>query len=305
MTRAHKLRIAGKAAIIAALMGGSSLSFAQDASTTTAPAPQSPVAAPVAEPIFTPPVVVRTLPTENDMVNPAAAQEAAAETAPRREPSAGTTAPTKSRTSMPTRAATPLAAAQTEAVAPDASNETLTEVTPRSIDAIEPADSMVEDAVPIAPVDPASATAESRISSDDFTLVGGIAAALAAIGLGAAFASRRRRRVVIDDRAETVNLDREYVAPRPIRDDPVFQKFAATPTPERVIHRAPIMTRPDVPVTDPLFSAPVTAGPITDPLFTPRNDVEIPITDPLFAKHDRYVGRAPAVATKREPERVN
>ena len=66
------------------------------------------------------------------------------------------------------------------------------------------------------------------------------------------------------------------------------------------------MTRPDVPITDPLFSTPVMAGPITDPLFAPRNDVQPPITDPLFAKHDRFVGRAPATpANVRERELVN
>lgn len=307
MTRAHKLNIAGKAAIIAALMGGSSLSFAQDAAPmATAPASPAPVAAPAAEPIFTPPAVVRTLPTENDVVNAAAAQEAAAETTARREPSAVANAPAKPRTSALTRAATALASAQTDAVAPDASSEMITEVKPPLTDAIGPAGSTIEDAVAVAPVSQASTTPENSISSEDLTLVGGIAAALGAVGLGAVFASRRRRKVVIGNRVETVNAEREYVAPQPIRDDPAFQRFAAAPTPERVIHRAPITTRPDVPVTDPLFSTPVIAGPITDPLFAPRNDVEIPITDPLFAKHDRYVGRAAgAHTTQREPEPVN
>lgn len=307
MTRAHKLNIAGKSAIIAALMGGSSLSFAQDAAPmATAPASPAPVAAPAAEPIFTPPAVVRTLPTENDVVNAAAAQEAAAETTSRREPSAVANAPARLRTSAPIPAATPLAAAQTDAVAPDASREIITQVTPPLTDAIEPAGSTIEDAVAVAPVSQVSTTPENNVSSDDLTLVGGLAAAMAAIGLGAVFASRRRRKVVIVDRAETVNVDREYVAPQPIRDDAAFQRFAAAPTPKRVIHRAPVTTWSDVPVTDPLFSAPVIAGPITDPLFAPRNDVEIPITDPLFAKHHRYVGRATgAHTTQREPEPVN
>ena len=106
MTRAHKLSIAGKTAIIAALMGGSSLSFAQDAApTVAAPAPPAPVADPVVEPAFTPPAAVRTLPTANDVVNPAAAQEAAAEIASKGQASPAAKTPPKPRAAAPVRSA--------------------------------------------------------------------------------------------------------------------------------------------------------------------------------------------------------
>jgi hypothetical protein len=299
MTRAHKLNIAGKTAIIAALMGGSSLSFAQEAApAVAAPVQQGPEAAPV----IAPPAAVRTLPTENDLVNPAAAQQAVAETASKPQTSAPTKAPAKSRVAAPVRAATPVAVAPTAAIAPDAP----TDIAPPPVDAIEPAVVSVEDSSVVAPADVPVPTPDAGVSDEDIALFGGIAAALAAIGFGAAFVSRRRRGVVAEDRAAVLNAAPEYVAPTPIRDDPVFQKFAAIPAQERTIQRQPIMTRPDVAITDPLFSTPVMAGPITDPMFAPRGEVEIPITDPLFAKHDRYVGRAPvAPVTKREPELVN
>ena len=69
--------------------------------------------------------------------------------------------------------------------------------------------------------------------------------------------------------------------------------------------RPQVNTRPDVPVTDPLFSRKVIPGPITDPMFAPRNDVQTPITDPLFAKHHDFVGRfrdaKPAPTPEPEP----
>lgn len=302
MTRAHKLNIARKTAIIAALMGGSSLSFAQEAPAVAAPVQQAPEAAPV----ITPPAAVRTLPTENDVVNPAAAQQAAAETASKPQTSAPTKAPAKSRVAALVRAATPVAVAPTAAIAPDAVIEEPTDIAPPPVDAIEPAVVSVEDSSVVAPADVPVPTPDAGVSDEDIALFGGIAAALAAIGFGAAFVSRRRRGVVAEDRAAVLNAAPEYVAPTLIRDDPVFQKFAAMPAQERTIQRQPIMTRPDVAITDPLFSTPVMAGPITDPMFAQRGEVEIPITDPLFAKHDRYVGRAPvAPVTKREPELVN
>jgi hypothetical protein len=300
MNNVKSIRIAGKTAIVAALMGGSSLAFAQDAAPSV-PTPAAPVAVtPAPEPAFTPPPAVTTLPTENDVVNPAAAQEAAVEAAEKREARAVATPVARPRATA--QVETPVKApAPAAAVAPYAIGEPSTDIASPAVDAIEPADTVVDDGAAIAPADETAGRVDARTSNEDLTLVGGIAAALAAIGLGAAFASRRRRRVVADDRVESAP---EYVAPRPIREDPAFQQFAATPTPERVIHRKPVMTRPDVPVTDPLFSTPVMAGPITDPLFAPRNDVELPITDPLFAKHDRFAGLARTTAA-REPELVN
>lgn len=303
MTRAHKLNIAGKTAIIAALMGGSSLTFAQDAvPTVAAPAQPAPIEAPAIAPVVAPPPAVSTLPRPNDIVNPAAAQEAAAEATRQRQ----TTAAAPVARANP-RATTPLRAAPTATASPEAAVESPTDIAAPVVDAIEPAIATVEDTAPVAPVE-ATVTENDGISTEDMTLVGGLAAALAAIGLGAAFASRRRRRVVPDNRAAAVHAAPEYTAPRPIKDDPVFQQFSPTlaPVVERPIQRAPVMTRPEVPVTDPLFSAPVAAAPITDPLFAPRNDIEPPIVDPLFAKNDRFVGRAPATpAATRARELVN
>lgn len=303
MTRAHQLNIAGKTAIIAALMGGSSLSFAQDAApTVAAPAQPTPFEAPAA-PAVAPPPAVSTLPSPNDTINPAAAQEAAAEARRLRQVTA-----TPQAVSKP-RVAAPVSAPRTVAVAPDTAVEPSNDIAPPAVDAIEPAGAPIEDTTPVASVDETTAQ-DDGISTEDMTLVGGLAAALAAIGLGAAFASRRRRRVMADDNVAVVHTAPEYPAPRPIKEDPVFQQFAPAPAAatvaERPLQRAPIMTRSNGPIADPLFSTPVVAGPITDPLFAPRNDVQPPITDPLFAKHDRFVGRTPATpAATRERELVN
>lgn len=303
MTRAQKLNIAGKTAIVAALMGGSSLTFAQAAApTVAAPAQPAPIELPAAASVIAPPPAVSTLPRPNDIVNPAAAQEAAAE-APRQRQTA-TIAPAPP---AKPRAAAPVRAAPIAAVSPEAPIKPSTDIGAPVVEATEPAIATIEDSAPVAPVE-ATVTETDGISTEDMTLIGGLAAALAAIGLGAAFASRRRRRVATDSRAPAVHAAPAYAAPRPIKDDPVFQRFAATSAPvtERPVQRTLIVTRPEVAVTDPLFSAPVAAAPITDPLFAPRNDVEIPITDPLFAKHERYGGRAPnAPKTNREPELVN
>lgn len=300
MTRAHKLNIAGKTAMIAALMGGSSLSFAQDTAPIVAdPAQPATVDAPVAAQVVAPPPAVSTLPTPNDTINPAAAQEAAAEATRLRQAAATPKAVSK----RPIASA--INAVPTATAAPDAAVEPSAAISPPAVDAIEPASAGIKDSAPIAPVEETVAQVDG-LSTEDVTLVGGLAAALAAIGLGAAFASRRRRRVVADERVAANRAAPEYAAPRPIKEDPVFQQFAPAPAIERPVQRASMIPRPDVPITDPLFSTPVMAGPITDPLFAPRNDVEPQITDPLFAKHDRFAERAPAApAAARERELVN
>lgn len=302
MTRAYKLNIVGKTAIIAALMGGSSLSFAQDAApTVAAPVQPAPVEAPAFAPAIAPPPAVSTLPSPNDIINPAAAQEAAAEVPRQREATpARPTSVARPRVMAPVRTAPTLAAAPEAAVVPS------TDIAPPVAEMIKPS-ATIEDTAPVALVDQV-VDVDEGFSTEDMTLVGGLAAALAAIGLGAAFASRRRRRVGTDSRVAAVHATPEFAAPRPIKDDPVFQQFTPAPAPvvERPLQRAPVMTRPEEPVTDPLFGAPVAAGPITDPLFAPRNDIEPPIIDPLFAKNDRFVGRTPAApAATREPELVN
>lgn len=291
MTRANALNIVGKAAIIAALMGGSSLSYAQEITTTVAvPDQPAPAEAPVAVPTMAPPPAVRTLPTANDTINPVAAQEAAAEAASKREAAAAQNPATR-RSATVAAPVAPKAPATAETI-----DDPVVNIAP-SADAIEPASVSIADTASIPQIDEPVA-AETALSNEDLTLFGGLAAALAALGLGAAFASRRRRRVAADDRLAITSSAPEYAAPPPIKDDPVFQQFAPVvnpaPVAQRPIARSPIMTRPDVPITDPLFSTPVMAGPITDPLFAPRNDVQPPITDPLFARHDRFVGRAPA-----------
>ena len=217
MTHQHKLALAGKTAVVAALMSGSSLVWAQDATAPAAPAPT-----PAAEATFAPPPVVRTMPTENDVVNPAAAEQAP----------------------------------DTVAFADD------------------------------------SVAEQDATTGEDVTLIGGMAAALAALGIGAAFFARRRRKPADVDRVTPVDAAPAFVAPQPIREASVFKQFDRTPAPQAIAPRMPIQGRSDIPVTDPLFSTPVVAGPITDPLFAPRNAVEPPITDPLFANHDRFTGRA-------------
>jgi MYXO-CTERM domain-containing protein len=282
-------------------MSGSSLSFAQDAvPVVAAPAQTAPPEAPVAAPVVAPPPAVSTLPSPNDTINPQAARDAAAETP--RQPAAATTA----KTVVKPRATAPVNATVTANASPSPSIEPEADIAAPAVETIEPADTAIQGAKAIAPVTDAEAQNEG-LSSEDMTLFGGLAAALAAIGLGAAFASRRRRRIVADDRISVAHTDPEYTAPRPIKDDPVFQQFAPAPAfAERPVKRAPMVTRPDMPITDPLFSAPVMAGPITDPLFAPRNDVEPPITDPLFAKHDRFAGRASTAPTQnRERELVS
>ncbi len=299
MIRAYKLRIAGRAAIIAALMGGSSLSLAQD----SAPAPASAVAPPAAvETTIAPPAAVRTLPTANDVVNPAAAQEAATEVSSQRQVAA---AP-KPRTA-PVRANTPVAAAPVAPIAAESVSEPSADVSSASAVTEVSDGTPIIDTTDIAPTKEVAAPSETSFSNEDITLFGGIAAALAAIGLGAAFASRRRRRVVAGDRTATVTPAPGYIAPRPIREDPAFQKFAVAPKQEHAAQRAPNLTRSDVPVTDPLFSTPVTAGPIIDPLFAPKTVVEQPITDPLFANNDRFTSRSRSFEATQSvtPEPVN
>ena len=271
MTNAQSIRIVGKTAIIAALMGGASVAFAQEA------APVSPVtAAPATEPSFTPPPAVSTLPTQNDVVNPIAAQDAAVE----RESRVAAAPVIRPRAAVPpVKAVAPAAISQPSTDRP-------TDIAPPAFDAAEPASAVVDNGTAIAPVEAADAPDAGNFD-ENLTLVGGSAAALAAIGLGAAFASRRRRKVVAEKPAEVTP---QYVAPRPIREDPVFQQFAARSAPERLIQRAPIAARSDMPVTDPLFSAPVIAGPITDPLFRAKAEVP-PITDPMFAHLAEYEGR--------------
>jgi DNA polymerase III subunit gamma/tau len=300
MTNAQSIRIAGKYAIIAALMGSSSLAFAQDAApVTVAPPTPSPVAAvPSPAPVIVPPPAVSTLPSANDVVNAAAAQEAAAETSERRSVAA---TPRAAPTVRPVTRLAPAAPTPVVNVEPNSA------VTPTPVEAAQPIAPAIGPTLPtpvaVDEVTPAADTANAQsdtISAEDVTLIGGIAAALAAIGLGAAFASRRKRKVIADQ--PQMDAHRDFVAPAPIKQDPAFQQFAAktaalapttvAPIGQRTVQPKPVVTRPDIPVTDPLFSRTVVQTPITDPLFAPRNDVAIPVTDPMFAHLSEYSGNS-------------
>lgn len=282
MTQSHKLALAGKTAVVAALMSGSSLVWAQDAA-----APASPAPAPVAEATFAPPPVLRTLPTENDVINPAAAEQAAEEKTTTQAAKAATAPVTRTRDAAP---ATPARTMAPDTSVADNAASSAPLAVPPQVDSIEPAASTVQAVEPV-PSGEVGAVAQSDATGEDMTLIGGIAAALAALGIGAAFFARRRKPADAD-RATPVDAAPAFVAPPPIREASVFQQFDRMPARQTIAPRQPLDSRSDIPVTDPLFSTPVVAGPITDPLFAPRNAVEPPITDPLFAKHGRFTGRA-------------
>ena len=283
MTNANSIRIAGKSAIIAALMGGASVVFAQDA------VPAAPVtAAPSAEQTFTPPPAVSTLPTPNDVVNPIAAQDVVTEAAEKREPRPAAAAPV-ARPRVAVQPAKPTIANAVDSASPiDVSpltTGTSINLTPPAVDAAQPANTVIDDGAVIGPAKSAAATGTDAVN-ENLPIYGGFAAAMAAIAAAAALVSRRRRRV---SAGQSTEVAPRHVAPRPIKDDPVFQQFAAPSAPEPVIQRAPTITRADMPVTDPLFSAQAIAGPISDPLFGAKAEVP-PITDPMFAHLAEYEG---------------
>lgn len=280
MVKSNLFRSAAEAALLAALVSGSAL-MAQEAPVVVAQEASSLVVqAPVAD-VVAPPPAVRTLPSANDSVNAAAAEQAAAERKPaaasasRLEPKNSATR--RASTSVPSNASVP--AAPPPPPATPIFNEP-TAALPNSASLAAPAASDE-----VASVVPPSTPADGA-SNEDLTLFAGIAAALAALGLGGLFAGRRRRSAVPqgDYRPITTNASTGEAQPS-------FQAVAQPAVVSRPHVRNPAMSRPDIPVTDPLFSTPVHAAPISDPLFAPRNDVEIPITDPLFAKNARFNGR--------------
>ncbi len=317
MTTALSVKSVTKSALFVALMSGSSYVAAQDVPPPAIPAPVAAVQ-PAAPAPVTPPPIVRTLPTTNDVVNPAASQQVAEEQQAKSAsaPVAAKKAPARVQTTrapsanVAAPAAGPVAETASAAVAAAPSfNEPSSNVPPsgtvtNGVASADNANSLPE---ANAPVD---------AGGDDLPLFAGIAAALAALGLGGLLAARRRRAPV----AGLPEIKERYVAaapataPAPAATAPTFSPAAPVPvrpafapqySAEPPRQRPQVNTRPDVPVTDPLFSRKVIPGPITDPMFAPRNDVQTPITDPLFAKHHAFVGRLrdakPAPTPEPEP----
>ena len=315
MTTALSVKSGTKTALFVALMSGSSHVAAQDVPLPAIPAPPA-VVQPAAPAPVTPPPIVRTLPTNNDVVNPAASQQVADEQQARTaaSPAAVKKAPARVQ---PTRATQVNVSAPTaESVAETATDPVAAAPIFNEPSSNTPPSGTVSDGIPT--VDSANAlrqaSAPGDAGGDDLPLFAGIAAALAALGVGGLFAARRRRVPV----AGLPEIKERYVAPAsaptpaatilafapaaPAQVQPAFApQYSAEPPRER----PQVNTRPDVPVTDPLFSRKVIPGPITDPMFAPRNDVQTPITDPLFAKHHAFAGRLrdakPAPTPEPEP----
>lgn|GEM_PF-4579798 len=284
MAKFVTIKSAGRAALLATLMSGSAI-FAQDV-----PAVSAPAAVGVVQPVPAPPVqaaptpsiaplpIVRTVPTENDVVNPVAAQQAADE----QKQAQVERRPTRV---VPPKAIQERVAAPSIVAAPSSQpgiSPTLDEPAPAvATDTSETAPIIT--AEPVVTAQPVSTAADGNIQAEDLTLFAGISAALAALGLGGFLVSRRRRDVV-PERALTTHVE----PPVQTRPSPPITKEAVVTSP---VWQPPVATRANIQVTDPLFSTTVRPQPITDPLFAPRNDVEIPITDPLFAKNARFSGR--------------
>ena len=285
MAKFVTIKSAGRAALLATLMSGSAV-VAQDVSVASAPAAVEavqPVPAPPVQAAPTPSIaplpIVRTVPTENDVVNPVAAQQAADEQkqaqVERRPTRIVAPKATQERVAAPSNVAPP--PSQSGDISP-----TLNEPTPAVATDTSETPPMIT-AEPVVTAQPVSTAADGNIQAEDLTLFAGIAAALAALGLGGFLVSRRRRDAV-PERALTTHVE----PPVQTRPSPPIAKEAEVTSP---VWQPPVATRANVQVTDPLFSATVRPQPITDPLFAPRNDVEIPITDPLFAKNARFSGR--------------
>ena len=279
------VKSAGKAALLATLMSGSAV-FGQDVPVVSAPAgveAVQPVSAPPLQAAPTPSIaplpIVRTVPTENDVVNPVAAQQAADEQkqvqVERRPTRVLAPMATQERVAAPSIAAAP--SSQPSNILP-----TLNEPAPAvATDTSETPPMII--AEPAVTAQPVGTAADGNIQAEDLTLFAGIAAALAALGLGGFLVSRRHRDAV-PERALTTHVE----PPVQTRSSPPITKGAVVTS---AVWQPPGKTRASIQVTDPIFSTTVRPQPITDPLFAPRNDVEIPITHPLLANNARFSGR--------------
>lgn len=296
MTSAFSVKALSRTVLVAALLSGSSLAAAQEVPTVTAaPAPVAPVEvapAPVAK--VAPPPLVSTLPSKNDVVNPAALQEV------EEERQAKVTPATVSRNRAPTKAPTRAPVVKSEATpVSEAPEPKFNEPTLSAAPA--PPQSISETVAAPTSADGAPVTASADDGGNDLPLFAGIAAALAALGLGGLFVARRRRDVPaqVTRPVETSRVEPSPIAPTPVK--PVMSP--AIPLRQTEV-RESVNTRPDVPVTDPLFSRTVVPAAITDPMFAPRNDVQTPITDPLFAGRQGFSGRVHDVKPSQAPEMV-
>lgn len=296
--------------LVAALLSGSCLAAAQEVPVLTSapePAPQAEVQQPAPSATVAPPPVVQTLPTENDVVNPAAQKEAAEEAQAKAAP-----APVaRNRAQVPARPQTQpqlQAAPVRRDIGTGGGSGTSTSPfnEPALSSALTPSNGANEIAVVPPPAsqvqDPSSPAASGE---NDLPLFAGIAAALAALGLGGLFMARRRIPAKASHRIERTHVAQSPVAPdTTVAPAPIQSPVVAQALSDRPKGRESLNTRPDIPVTDPLFNRPVAAGPITDPMFAPRNDVQTPITDPLFAKHDGFAGRFRDIKPTPTPETV-
>ena len=302
MTNTHSVSSFTKTALVAALMSGSSLALAQEAPVVTSvPEPVAQVEAPPAsETIVAPPPLVRTLPSQNDVVNPAALQQAEEERQAKATPAPAARTKAPARQSAASAQRQPVVPQSTDPVADAPTfNEpnVLPEIpaAPAAIEATPSADTL--EAAPVA------STPDGSVEND-LPLFAGIAAALAALGLSGLFVARRRSVAT----PQPPRMNTTHVAPHVLQQAPAPTTVQTPIAPQTATQqprvRETIDSRPDVPVTDPLFSTPVVAGPITDPMFAPRNDVQTPITDPLFAKHHDFAGRLRDTRPTPTPETV-
>lgn len=144
----------------------------------------------------------------------------------------------------------------------------------------------VAEAVPLPPPEPReTVTITNDGTNEDWMLYGGVAV-LAAAGIGAAIAARRRKaRFSEDDRGVVEMPVNRATAPQPA---PVLAEPGRTRVIEPVaVPPAPVAAAPAVVAAsrDPLFAkqAPMAEG-VTDPLFTRKAEPLPPVTDPLFAQ---------------------
>lgn len=311
MTQLLSVKSFAKTTLVAALLSGSCLAAAQEVPVVTStpePAPQAEVQQPAPSATVTPPPVALTSPTENDIVNPAAQQEADEEAQTKATPAP--VARNRAQGSVrPQTQPQPQAAAVGRDSATGGGSETSTSRfnEPALSSALPPSNGANEMGVVPPPAsqvqDPSSPAASGE---NELSLFAGIAAALAALGLGGLFMARRRR---VPAKASH-RIERTHVAQSPVAPDttvapaPIQPSVVPQPHSDRPKVRESLNTRPDIPVTDPLFNRPVAAGAITDPMFAPRNDVQTPITDPLFAKHDGFAGRLRDIKPTPTPETV-